>query len=264
MCDSIARPPVMARTNVDVRNILTSCINSGLVEFKQKGIVSISPLYHLPYFDIIQGCPPDMLHCVDLGPPYRDVLPSQYYQHWLLLVDGISQMVKANASTDDIERGGLCLEDFSSQISSLYGTCSERFNVHLLRHLCAFAKLTQYMRNLVVNKFGEKTGAKNDGICDAALAQLGFEVSRDRLKSSEDVLRRHHGSCVVRTQRVTVVIAGLHLGFTQFVVSHDENFLRHCKMKIWLTLVLVTVVVPVIPKLFPICDETVRRIIPEG
>ncbi|CAG7825013.1 unnamed protein product [Allacma fusca] len=152
-------------------------------------------------------CPPDILHCVDLGvakhfaqiwintenhgkpfylndaqrtglnhalecikPPYRDVLPSQYYQHWLLLVDGISQMVKANASIDDIERGGLCLEDFSSQIRSLY----------------------------VVNKFGGKTDATNHGICDASLAQLGFEVSRDRLQSSEDVLHRHHGSCVVR------------------------------------------------------------------
>lgn len=69
-------------------------------------------------------------------------LPKEYYDHWLLLVNGIALLncKESELSEHKIQRGSALLNDFSHKVESLYGRSSLRFNVHLLRHLELFVK----------------------------------------------------------------------------------------------------------------------------
>lgn len=72
----------------------------------------------------------------------QEILPPLYYNHWLLLVNGISQLNcrESELTEAKIRRGGLLLNDFCSNVENLYDRQSCRFNVHLLRHFELFVK----------------------------------------------------------------------------------------------------------------------------
>ena len=65
------------------------------------------------------------------APVLFDILPSEYFSHYMLLVYAISVLLQNSISVVDIKRAGLMLKQFCIQLSDLYYL----FNVHCLLHL---------------------------------------------------------------------------------------------------------------------------------
>lgn len=55
--------------------------------------------------------------------------------HWALLVDGISILVKRSIKLSEIVYAEKCLVDFMKGVTTLYGEQHLSCNVHLLAHL---------------------------------------------------------------------------------------------------------------------------------
>ncbi|CAD6235950.1 GSCOCG00012442001-RA-CDS, partial [Cotesia congregata] len=61
--------------------------------------------------------------------------PTRYVEHWALLVDDISILVKPSIMKSELNYAEQCLRDFVADIESLYGEKYVSFNIHLLHHL---------------------------------------------------------------------------------------------------------------------------------
>ncbi|XP_034245545.1 uncharacterized protein LOC117647758 [Thrips palmi] len=66
-----------------------------------------------------------------------DVLKPKYFEHFLLLVKGISLLNSSSISQDDIKLATLLLDQFVEEFQTLYGKRHMSHNVHMLRHLSA-------------------------------------------------------------------------------------------------------------------------------
>ena len=63
------------------------------------------------------------------------LLPSQYFRHLLLLVQGYFLLSKSSIQSREIERANACLSKFVEDFERLYGKSSMTYNVHQLNHL---------------------------------------------------------------------------------------------------------------------------------
>ncbi|KAI8491633.1 hypothetical protein Bbelb_308330 [Branchiostoma belcheri] len=70
-----------------------------------------------------------------LLPVLRDVLPTEYYAHLVLLVSGVSTLVSDNITADQLQNAGVRLDAFCKAFEGLYGKSAQTMNIHLLRHL---------------------------------------------------------------------------------------------------------------------------------
>ncbi|CAG5100612.1 Protein of unknown function [Cotesia congregata] len=68
-------------------------------------------------------------------PVMKMCFPKQYVDHWALLVDGISILVKASIMKSEIKYADQCLREFILGVELLYGEKYVSFNVHLLADL---------------------------------------------------------------------------------------------------------------------------------
>lgn len=65
-------------------------------------------------------------------PTLKNYLPTQYFQHWLLLVMSISILLKRNIKLFDIKDAEYMLKIFVKQILDLYSDRQLTYNVHQL------------------------------------------------------------------------------------------------------------------------------------
>ncbi|XP_060564666.1 uncharacterized protein LOC132723884 [Ruditapes philippinarum] len=65
----------------------------------------------------------------------QDMLPQDYYLHYLLFVESIYLLLQSSISRSDISRAQLLLAKFCAQMDYLYGQRYETYNVHCLLHL---------------------------------------------------------------------------------------------------------------------------------
>ena len=63
------------------------------------------------------------------------ILPEQYFQHYILLVDAIYLLLQDSISLDDLKKSSALLKHFCIRIKELYAVRYETFNVHCLLHL---------------------------------------------------------------------------------------------------------------------------------
>ena len=78
---------------------------------------------------------------LDLSPlVLREKLPEKFYNHWCLLVLGISLLLGPSNSPADLEIASYCLEEFYSQFEGLCGLRWMSINIHHLKHLITLAK----------------------------------------------------------------------------------------------------------------------------
>ncbi|MGH0116610.1 UNVERIFIED_CONTAM: hypothetical protein FKN15_057450 [Acipenser sinensis] len=68
-------------------------------------------------------------------PLLKDMLPTAYYSHWALLVEGISVLLSSNLSREDITHANEALAYFVACVEDLYGKEHMSFNIHMLLHL---------------------------------------------------------------------------------------------------------------------------------
>ncbi|CAG5075421.1 Protein of unknown function [Cotesia congregata] len=73
-------------------------------------------------------------------PILKLVFPKKFVDHWALLVDGISILVKKSVMKSELVYAGQCLHEFITGVESLYGKKHVSFNVHLLAHLSESVK----------------------------------------------------------------------------------------------------------------------------
>ena len=66
---------------------------------------------------------------------FQSMLPSKYWNHWLLLSNAVYILLGIDISTDFINKAELCLYKFVCDFKDLYGAENISFNVHLLTHL---------------------------------------------------------------------------------------------------------------------------------
>lgn len=71
----------------------------------------------------------------------QGVLPTQYLNHWLLLVFALYVLLMDNISRQAIQKADLALHKFVIQAATLYGREHISFNVHQLTHLADSVKL---------------------------------------------------------------------------------------------------------------------------
>jgi hypothetical protein len=69
----------------------------------------------------------------------RNVLPSKFYDHWMLLVFAINTLLSC-PSFDDVTKVDLALHKFVVLVGVLYGVQYTSFNVHLLTHISTAVK----------------------------------------------------------------------------------------------------------------------------
>ena len=63
------------------------------------------------------------------------ILPEQYFQHYILLVEAIYLLLQDSISPNDIIKASALLKHFCIRIKELYAVRYETFNVHCLLHL---------------------------------------------------------------------------------------------------------------------------------
>lgn len=68
-------------------------------------------------------------------PLMKMFFPKKYIDHWALLVEGISILVKKSIMKSEVKYAAKCLNNFILGVESLYGEEYVSFNVHLLAHL---------------------------------------------------------------------------------------------------------------------------------
>lgn len=68
-------------------------------------------------------------------PSVIDYLPDIYFQHWLLLVIALYNLLQERISISDLEQAEICLRLFVRQIKDLYTEKQYTYNVHQLLHL---------------------------------------------------------------------------------------------------------------------------------
>lgn len=73
-------------------------------------------------------------------PLLSNYLPEKYFQHWLLLVKAIHNLVKDTIKISDLEESDKLLKLFVSQIENLYNDRQLTYNVHQLVHLVLCVK----------------------------------------------------------------------------------------------------------------------------
>ena len=66
---------------------------------------------------------------------FENIMETNYYLHWLLLVNAIHILVGRDITKPDIVRAKLYMYKFVVQMKQLYGIENVSFNVHLLTHL---------------------------------------------------------------------------------------------------------------------------------
>lgn len=64
-----------------------------------------------------------------------NILPDEYFQHFLLLVEAIWLLDQGSISPHCLQRAGNMLRHFCLRVEALYGSRYETFNVHCLLHL---------------------------------------------------------------------------------------------------------------------------------
>jgi Transposase family tnp2 len=69
------------------------------------------------------------------APSLKNILPDQYYKHWLLLVNYMRILTQKNISNADLELCRKLAIRFTQQIPELYGSKFVRSNVHILQHI---------------------------------------------------------------------------------------------------------------------------------
>ena len=73
-------------------------------------------------------------------PLFRDRLPKEYFQHWLLLVEAVTILLKDAISDDELNAAEIMLRSFVRDISPLYGDLCYTYNIHNLLHLCLLVR----------------------------------------------------------------------------------------------------------------------------
>lgn len=68
-------------------------------------------------------------------PILRRFLPNKFVQHWSLLVEGISILLKTAIMENDVYNAQRYLFQFVKDVEKLYGKEHLSFNLHLLTHL---------------------------------------------------------------------------------------------------------------------------------
>ena len=63
------------------------------------------------------------------------LLPDNYFQHYLLLVEAIYTLLKHSISFSDLTKAGKLLKHFCIRVEELYGSRYETYNIHCLLHL---------------------------------------------------------------------------------------------------------------------------------
>jgi len=71
----------------------------------------------------------------------RNILPKQYFDHWMHLVKGISLLSKKSVEVYECDQAQEYFNSFSENILALYGDKQQTYNVHQLLHFPFFAKL---------------------------------------------------------------------------------------------------------------------------
>ncbi|KAK3924421.1 E3 ubiquitin-protein ligase RNF186 [Frankliniella fusca] len=73
-------------------------------------------------------------------PILKEFLPGDYYQHLILLVRSIFQLLRRNISNHDLEEADPCLKLFVNKFSGMYPERDLTYNVHQLLHLSLCVK----------------------------------------------------------------------------------------------------------------------------
>ncbi|CAG5071513.1 Similar to ninaC: Neither inactivation nor afterpotential protein C (Drosophila melanogaster) [Cotesia congregata] len=68
-------------------------------------------------------------------PVFQKFMKKEYFEHWTLLVDGISILVKQSIAKSEIIYARQCLISFINGVETLYGKKHVSYNVHQLAHL---------------------------------------------------------------------------------------------------------------------------------
>jgi hypothetical protein len=68
----------------------------------------------------------------------KNILHEDYYQHYILLVRGVSLLTSKKVTHIMVKEAEECLSEFSKNVELLYGYNCCRYNVHLLLHLPEF------------------------------------------------------------------------------------------------------------------------------
>ena len=68
-------------------------------------------------------------------PLFKDLLPKEYYQHWMLLVASLHIFLQEHISNDELQAAELMMKDFVRDIGKLYGDACYTYNVHNLLHI---------------------------------------------------------------------------------------------------------------------------------
>ncbi|KAL7298832.1 hypothetical protein TKK_0008571 [Trichogramma kaykai] len=79
--------------------------------------------------------------CYYLIPIFKDILPQNYLNHWLLLVAGIRILLQPKIYPNELEKAEELLNEFVLKIASLYPDEFYKYNVHLLLHLTKSVRL---------------------------------------------------------------------------------------------------------------------------
>jgi hypothetical protein len=70
----------------------------------------------------------------------KDLLPTEYYEHWLLFVNGCRELFKEKVTSENIRTAAKLFDKFVLQLPDLYGLENVSYNVHLLQHIPEFVK----------------------------------------------------------------------------------------------------------------------------
>lgn len=73
-------------------------------------------------------------------PLLSNYMPEKYFQHWILLVKAIHNLVKDTIEIEDLEESDKLLKLFVLQIENLYNDRQLTYNVHKLLHLVLCVK----------------------------------------------------------------------------------------------------------------------------
>jgi len=63
------------------------------------------------------------------------LLPHIYFEHYMLLVEGISLLLLESISADEVDAAENYLHMFVHEFETLYGVEFMTYNVHLLQHI---------------------------------------------------------------------------------------------------------------------------------
>ncbi|KAJ1518919.1 hypothetical protein ONE63_011471 [Megalurothrips usitatus] len=73
-------------------------------------------------------------------PVFKDRLPDDYFQHWLLLVQAMYILLQERISHTELKSAELMLRSFVRDYKKLYGENTYTYNLHTLLHVCTLVK----------------------------------------------------------------------------------------------------------------------------